>query len=119
MVCNMNNHQVKGLSLIVTFVERNKGKKIIKYFNKIGCTFHTVFIGKGTAPKEIYEYLGIGVVEKDVIFSVVDSASKDFLLKMLIQKFKFNKPGNGVACSIPIDAIDSMSALKAVLGKEE
>lgn len=115
----MNNSHVKGLSLIVTFVDRNKGKKIIKHFNKLGCIFHTVFIGKGTAPSEIYEYLGIGVVEKDVIFSVVDSASKDYLLKMLIQKFKFNKPGHGVACSIPIDAIDSMSALKAVLGKEE
>ena len=52
-------------------------------FNKYGCTFHTVFMGKGTAPSEIYEYLGVGVVEKDVIFSVVDSSSKDFLLNML------------------------------------
>jgi hypothetical protein len=82
MVNNMD-HNVKGLSLIVTFVDRNKGKKIIKMFNKYGCTFHTVFMGKGTAPSEIYEYLGVGVVEKDVIFSVVDSSSKDFLLNML------------------------------------
>lgn len=119
MVIKMNNIQVKGLSLIVTFVDRNKGKKIIKYFNKIGCTFHTIFMGKGTAPSEIYAYLGVGVVEKDVVFSVVDSSSKDYLLQMLIKKFKFNKPGNGVACSIPIDSIDSMSALKTVLGKEE
>ena len=110
---------VKGLSLIVTFVDRNKGKKIIKYFYKLGCTYHNIFMGKGTASKEIYEYLGVGVIEKDVIFSVCESTSRDYLFKVLIQKFKFNKPGHGVACSIPIDSIDSLSALKAVLGKEE
>ena len=36
--------EVKGLSLIVTFVDRKVGKKVIKLFNKMGCKYHTSFI---------------------------------------------------------------------------
>ena len=110
--------EVKGLSLIVTFVNRKVGKKVIKLFNKMGCKYHTSFIGKGTAPSEIYEFLGIGIIEKDVILSVCDKTIKDDLLNALTKKLKLDKPGQGVACSIPLDGIDSLSALKAVLGME-
>ena len=109
---------VKGLSLIITFVDRRNGKKVIKLFNKMGCKYHTIFMGKGTAPHEIYEYLGVGIIEKDVVFSVCNNDLKEKLLNALIKKFKFDKPGHGVACSIPIDGIDSLSALKLVLGEE-
>lgn len=113
----MNNMENK-LSLIITFVDRKKGRKVIKLFNKLGCKYHTIFIGKGTAPSEIYDYLGVGVIEKDVVFSVCDSAIKNQLLDALSKKMKFDKPGRGVACSIPLDGIDSLSALNTVLGKE-
>ena len=116
MVNNME--KVKGLSLIITVVDRKKGKKVIKLFNKLGCTYHHIFMGSGTAPSEIYEYLGVGVIEKDVVVSVTESIYKDQLLITLIKKLKFDKPGQGVAWSIPLDGIDSLSSLKAVLGKE-
>lgn len=110
---------VKGLSLIVTIVDRKKGKKVIKLFNKFGCKFHTQFMGKGTAPSQIYDYLGVGVIEKDIILSVTDTIYKDKLLMALIKKLDFDKPGHGVACTIPLDGIDSLTALRTVLGKEE
>lgn len=110
--------EVKGLSLIVTFVDRKVGKKVIKLFNKMGCKYHTSFIGKGTAPSEIYEFLGVGIIEKDVVLSVCDTAIKEELLNALTKKLKLDKPGHGVACSIPLDGIDSLTALKAVLGME-
>ena len=109
---------VKGLSLIITFVDRKMGKKVIKLFNKMGCKYHTSFIGKGTAPSEIYEFRGVGIIDKDVILSVCNKDLKDQLLQALINKFKFDKPGHGVACSIPLDGIDSLSSLKVVLGEE-
>ena len=47
--------------------------------------------GKGTASKEIYEFLGVGVIEKDVIFSVCESTSRDYLFKVLIQKYTYEE----------------------------
>lgn len=111
-------NDVKGLSLIVTIVDRKIGKKVKKVFKKFGCNFHLTFVGKGTAPKEIFDYLGIGIIEKDVVLSVVDYELKDQLLDSLKNKLHFDKPGKGVACSIPINGIDSAAALERVLKKE-
>ena len=112
----MNN--VKGLSLIVTIVDRKKGKKVKKIYKKLGCNYHLTFVGKGTAPKEIFDYLGVGVIEKDVILSVIDSELKNQLFENFRTKLHFDKPGKGVACSIPINGIDSAAALNRVLKKE-
>ena len=109
---------VKGLSLIVTIVDRKIGKKVKKLFKRFGCNYHLTFVGKGTAPKEIFEYLGVGVIEKDVVLSVVDVELKNQLFDALITKLHFDKPGKGVACSIPINGIDSAAALDRVLKKE-
>lgn len=111
-------NDVKGLSLIVTIVDRKIGKKVKKIFKKFGCNYHLTFVGKGTAPKEIFDYLGVGVIEKDVVLSVVDSELKNKLLEALKIKLHFDKPGKGVACSIPINGIDSAAALNRVLKKE-
>ena len=112
-------NEVKGLSLIVTIVDRKVGKKVKKIFKKEGCNYHLSFVGKGTAPKEIFEYLGVGIIEKDVIFSVIDLELKDKVMEALKKKLHFDKPGKGVACSIPINAIDSAQALDRVLRKEK
>lgn len=112
-------NDVKGLSLILTIVDRKKGKKVKKVFKKQGCNFHLTFVGNGTAPTEVFEYLGIGVIEKDVVLSIVDCEMKDNLLEILKTKLHFDKPGRGVACSIPINGIDSLNALERVLRKDK
>ena len=37
--------------------ERKQGKKVVKLFEKLGCTSHQTFLGKGTAPVEVFELL--------------------------------------------------------------
>ncbi len=110
------NSQVKGLRLIMTIVDRGKGKKITKFLEKLGCHNQQIFLGYGTAPDEMLQYLGLATIEKDVIISIVDEALAPFILSEIGEKMHFALPGNGIACSIPIQSVASKTTLEAILG---
>lgn len=115
---NENKVEVNGLKLIITIVDRKVGKKVVKLFEKNGCYFHKTLLGKGTVSQEIYEYLGLGEIEKDVVLSIADEKIVPKLLELLVEKLHFDLPGKGIACSIPISSIDGISSLKRILQME-
>lgn len=65
----------KKIMALLSIVESDKGKKLIKELNnqKIYMNFQTV--GFGTAPTEMMDIFGLGTNDKDVIFSL--GAEKD------------------------------------------
>jgi hypothetical protein len=65
----------KKIMALLSIVESDKGKKLIKELNnqKIHMNFQTV--GFGTAPTEMMDIFGLGTNDKDVIFSL--GAEKD------------------------------------------
>lgn len=107
----------KGLRLVITIVDRKKGKKVIQIFERLGCKTHQTLLGTGTAPTEIFEYLGFGVIEKDVVLSVADEMIVPFMLEALNTELDFASPGHGVACSIPIQSVGGRRALDAIMGR--
>ena len=60
------SNNLKGLRLIITIVDRKKGKDVIKLYEKLGCTSHNTFLGNGTAPKEIFDFLVKSKTTKDI-----------------------------------------------------
>lgn len=110
------NNQPKGLKLIITIVERKKGKKVIKLFEKVGCVNHQTLLGKGTAPKEVFDLLGFGGVEKDVVISIADESIVPAMFDVLATKMNFNEPGHGVAWSINICSVGGTRALQEIMG---
>lgn len=111
------NSNPTGLKLLITIVDRKKGKKVVKLFEKLGCTYHHTILGYGTAPVEIFDYLGFGKIEKDVVLSVADEEMVPFMYDALNQELDFASPGHGISCSIPIKSVDSTRAIKAILEK--
>ena len=111
------NEKPNGLRLVITITNRKVGKKVIKLFEKLGCVSHQTFLGYGTAPKEILDYLGLGIIEKDVLLSVADESIVPAMFKTLEEKLEFNKPGHGIACSIPVSSVGGKRALEELLGK--
>ena len=109
------NKPIKGMRLFVTIVDRHKGKEVIKLFEEVGCHFHEVIYGKGTAPKEIYEYLGFGNVEKEVVISIAPIDIIPFMIDILRTELHFDQPGHGVACTIPLDSIAGKSVLDEIM----
>lgn len=56
--------------LLVSIVERGKGKALMNLYNREGVDFHYQTIGHGTATSEIMDILGLDSKEKDVIISL-------------------------------------------------
>ena len=55
--------------LLVSIVERGRGKAIMNLYNREGVSFHYQTVGHGTATSEIMDILGLDSKEKDIIIS--------------------------------------------------
>lgn len=106
----------KPVKLLVTIVERGKGEKITELYWKYGITFHLICLGRGTADSDILAYLGLGETEKDVVLSVVLESRADEIMKLLRDEMKFDKPGQGIAFTIPVGSVDGSAALRYISG---
>ena len=110
--------QIKGLKVVITIVDRKKGDEAVALFEEIGCHAHYIFLGNGTASKEILEYLGFGIIEKDVIISIANEELVPEMFQVLEDELDFDRPGKGVACSIPVSSIAGKKALEMILNKK-
>lgn len=109
------NKQINGIRLFITIVDRHKGKEVTKLFEEVGCHFHEIIYGKGTAPKEIYDYLGFGDIEKEVVISLAPTNIVPFMIDVLKTELHFDQPGHGVACTIPLDSVAGKSVIEEIM----
>ncbi|MGM9900090.1 MAG: hypothetical protein ACI32E_05880 [Bacilli bacterium] len=112
------NNEVKGLRLIITIVARGKGKKVSKIFEKIGCNIHQIHLGYGTVTDEVLQYLGLATIEKDVVFSLADEKIAPYMLSTINEEMNMSSPGQGIACSIPIQSVAGKTTLNAIIDSE-
>ena len=68
--------------------------------------FHTISKGKGTANSEILNLLGIGDDSKAIILCLEQAPMIPVLFKEVKRKLGFNTPGQGIAFTIPLTAIN-------------
>ncbi len=66
--------------ILLSIVERDKGKKLIKELESIGIRVNFQTVGFGTAPTEIMDIFGIGSNDKDIIISLgAESVVRDIM----------------------------------------
>ena len=58
--------------ILLSIVERDKGKKLIKELENINIKINFQTVGFGTAPTEMMDIFGLGTNDKDVIISLGD-----------------------------------------------
>lgn len=56
--------------ILLSIVERDKGKKLIKELENIGIKMNFQSVGFGTAPTEMMDIFGLGTNDKDIIISL-------------------------------------------------
>lgn len=56
--------------ILLSIVERDKGKKLIKELENIGIRINFQSVGFGTAPTEMMDIFGLGTNDKDIIISL-------------------------------------------------
>lgn len=111
----MENKCVPGkIKALVTIIDRGKAEEITEMYREQSIMYNMILLGSGTAKSEILDYLGLGRTEKDIIISVAPEKSVKPIIKILKEKFHLDKPGNGIAFSIPISSVDSALSLEYI-----
>ncbi len=101
------------LQVLITVVDRGKGVRMARLYQQAGVETQLVCLGTGTAKSEIVEYLGLGELEKDILFSVAPRCVIRSGLERLQSDLPFSKPGGGIACGVTFASV-SMAALRQI-----
>ncbi|MHC1771274.1 MAG: P-II family nitrogen regulator [Flexilinea sp.] len=99
------------LVLMVVIVNRGKGEKISNLFTEYGSPCTYLILGRGTADKKILSYLGLGETEKDILYCAMPYSLSQIVLEKLNSELKINRPGKGIAFSIPLNGIADISCI--------
>lgn len=111
--------EVKPLKLMITIVDRGKGKKLISYYKSHNINYTILCFGKGTASSEMLDYLGLDESVKDVFISTVYAEDVPKIFAQLKEEMELHKAGKGIAFTIPLDSIGGMASFCALTGWKE
>lgn len=107
----------EGMKLIISIVDRGVGAKVKEILKEIGCTYHFVMLGRGTANQEILDMLGLGIIEKDIVMAVIDQKLVGDALNTLKNELDLDEPGHGIACSLDLCSVGGVYALQIFTGQ--
>ena len=92
------------LKLLITICDREKRNFYIDVLEGYEVNMQTVLYGRGTAPSDLYNYLGVSN-DKAIIVSVVkENRVKEILINYEDKYFK-TKKGKGVAFTVPLSSV--------------
>ena len=100
-----NTFQIEAL---ITIVDYSLGNSVAEIFQRYKLPINMITHGHGAANSEIYDILGFGEPKKAVIISIVTLELSRQIRNVLHSEMNLNKPGTGIAFSIPINSISSI-----------
>lgn len=108
---------MENIVLMITIAQRGKSEEYISYFleNQVNLTLGRY--GRGTASREMLDYLGVGDKEKCILFSFLTLEKSRGLLKEMEKKMQMRKMGVGISFIIPISSVSSKKALNLLVGE--
>lgn len=95
----------KKIKLLFTIVSKSKVDFYMSALEGYGVNLQTVLYGKGTAPTEIAQMIGLIDKGKGVIISVVSEDKISKILADYEDKYFKLRDGKGVAFTIPITSV--------------
>lgn len=99
------NYKLKAL---FTIVDYSLDHKITELYKKYELPISLITHGHGAANSDIYDILGFGESKKIIVFNILTEAMEKRLYQILHTEMKFNKPGTGIAFSIPINGVNNV-----------
>jgi len=108
---------LENIVLMVTIAQRNKSEKYISYFAEKQVNLTLGRYGRGTASREMLDYLGIGDKEKCILFSFITLEKSKEILNEMEKKMQMRKMGVGISFTVPISSVSSKKALNLLVGE--
>lgn len=94
--------------LLVSIIERGKGRHMIKLYNSQGVDFHYQTIGHGTATSEIMDILGLDSKDKDIIISFSTASMIDQLFYKMSDELRGMVDTKGIMFDVPLTGMSNM-----------
>lgn len=110
--------------MLVLIVDRNKTRKIVGCMSDHGVFSTFTMLARGTADSEILNLLGLGDSKKEIVLSTLRNSSAKSLLQKLTDDCGLEKPGQGIAFTVPLTGVlygrnfTSLGDFSEVRGKE-
>ncbi len=109
------NHEV-----IFCIVNAGFSDAVMTTAKEFGARGGTVIHGRGTASSEAEKLYKITVQpEKEIVMILVSEDIKDSILRALYRSVGLNTPGQGIAFTLPVDAVVGLSENKQEAAKTE
>lgn len=107
---------IEPIKLIVCIVDRGEAERITALCLQERIAFHLTLRGHGTADSDILDYLGLGETEKDVVLLCIRRSAADGFLQELSAHLHLDRPGSGIAFSIPLSSVAERGTLQLLSG---
>ena len=107
---------IEPIKLIVCIIERGKAERITGLCLQERIALHLTLHGYGTADSAVLDYLGLGETEKDVVLMCIRESAADGFLRRLSVELHLNRPGQGIAFSIPLSSVAERRTLALLSG---
>lgn len=93
----MRSLKSRHLEMLVIIVEHNKASKVLHLADEKGITASVAMLGRGTASRTIFDYLGLNDKKKAVLMLFGKTEEIMDLADYLVEKLEMNKPNHGIA----------------------
>lgn len=93
----MRSLKSRHLEMLVVIVEHNKASKVLHLADDKGVTASVAMLGRGTASRTIFDYLGLNDKKKAVLMLFGKTEEITDLADYLVEKLEMDKPNHGIA----------------------
>lgn len=107
---------MSAIDLLIMIVRRETDDKYSSFLREMGMHMLYSVPANGTAGKHLLDMLGLEESEKTVMFGMTQRTNVPHVLRAAVSRMGLDMPGNGIALSIPADAIGGAGSMKALLG---
>lgn len=96
----------RQLRLLITIVRRGWGDRVIEAARRAGAEGATDIFARGVGVHENQKLLGIPIEpEKEMILIVLPQSRVKFVLEEIIKSVDLDKPGMGMAFTLPVEDV--------------
>lgn len=104
------------LKLLFIITSRADEPAISELVSRLGGALTASTFCKGTAKSDLLEVLGISDTEKSLVLATAKESTIKVIYNVLVDVYKFNEQGTGIAFSVPISAVGGPATLKLLSG---
>lgn len=95
----------KKIKVLITIVNREKIDFYLDVLEGYDVNLQHVIYGKGTAPSEVLQYIGLNESKKAIILSIVQEDKVKEILYTYEERCFKTKNGKGIAFTVPITSV--------------